>query len=152
MRQDQIRGMRPHVFTNRRIPLKKNEDRKLAERLFLQDRGRISNKEIANKLEVHPATVARWKKLDEWEIKLVQQVTEPAPHPDKEVDVYEKEFKQMALLNEKIDAYLERKDLLPSEIRDIAEAKFNMINCLEMIQDRMQFEHMDSFSDDEDFE
>ena len=132
--------------------MKKNEDRKTAELLFLQDRGRISNKEIANKLRIHPATVARWKKLDEWEVKLVQQVSEPVPSPEQDADIYEKEFRQLALLNEKIDAYLERKDLLPSEIRDLAEAKYNMINSFEILHDRMHYEHMESFSDPEDFE
>ncbi|MEW6349895.1 MAG: phage terminase small subunit-related protein [Thermodesulfobacteriota bacterium] len=132
--------------------MKKNEDRKVAERLFLQDRGRISNKELAHKLQVHPATVARWKKIDEWEVKLVQAVSEPGPAPEPETGVYEKELRHLALLNEKIDAYLERKDLLPSEIRDLAEAKYKIINCLEIIQDRITYEHMDEFPDDEEFE
>ncbi len=132
--------------------MKKNEDRKTAETLFLQDRGRISNKEIANKLEVHPATVARWKKLDEWELKLVQQVGEPVSSPEPDADIYEKEFRQLAMLNEKIDAYLERRDLLPSEIRDLAEAKYNMINCFEVLHDRMHYEHMEGLANGEDFE
>ncbi len=132
--------------------MKKNEDRKVAERMFLQDRGRISNKELAQKLEVHPATVARWKKIDEWEVKLVQAVSEPGPTPEPETGMYEKELRHLALLNEKIDAYLERKDLLPSEIRDLAEAKYKIINSLEIIQDRLNYEHMESFPDEQDFE
>ncbi len=49
--------------------MKKNQDRKNAEKTFLQDRGRITNKEMAKKLGVHPATIARWKKTDEWDVK-----------------------------------------------------------------------------------
>ncbi len=132
--------------------MKKNEDRKVAERLFLQDRGRISNKELAHKLEVHPATVARWKKIDEWEVKLVQAVSEPGPIPEPETGLYDKELRHLALLNEKIDAYLERKDLLPAEIRDLAEANYKIISSMEIIHDRVAYEHMDSFPDDVDFE
>ena len=52
----------------------------------------------------------------------------------------------------KIDAYLERRDLLPSEIRDLAEAKYNMINCFEVLHDRMHYEHMEGLANGEDFE
>jgi hypothetical protein len=40
--------------------MRKNNDRKVAEQTYLSDRGRITNKELAKKLQVHPATVARW--------------------------------------------------------------------------------------------
>ncbi len=63
--------------------MKKNEDRMNAGKSLLSDRGRITNKELAKQLGVHPATVARWKKLDEWDLKLVQSVT-PADSPNDE--------------------------------------------------------------------
>ena len=88
--------------------MRKNEDRKVAEQTFLKDRGRITNKELAGRLGVHPATVARWKKLDEWDLKLLQSVGSSEDNLLGEEDFYDTDLRHIALLNERIDS-------LPSE-------------------------------------
>jgi hypothetical protein len=127
--------------------MKKNEDRKTAEKAFLSDRGRITNKELAKQLGIHPATVARWKKLDEWDLKLVQSVT-PTDSPHEE-DFYAVDLRHIGLLNERIDSYLHRQELLPGEILELAEAKYHLMNCMEIIKDQMRFPLSEQFDEEE---
>jgi Mn-dependent DtxR family transcriptional regulator len=130
--------------------MKKNQDRKRAETLFLTERGRVTNKELSRQLGVHPATVARWKKLDEWDLKLVQSVTTPGPTQAEQEDDHGVDLRHLRLLNERIDLYLRKAELLPSEIRELAEAKFNIMSCMEIIHDRMMFPDMDDIEDEDD--
>jgi hypothetical protein len=127
--------------------MRKNEDRKLAEKLFLDDRGRITNKELASKLHIHPATIARWKKLDEWDVKLVQSVTSGEGSGKPEEDFYRLDVRHLALLNERIESYLQKKELLPSEILELAEAKFHIMNCMEIINEQMRYSMADELDD-----
>ncbi len=89
--------------------MRKNEARKFAEKAFLEDRGRLTNKEIAQKLGIHPATVARWKKLDEWDLKLVQSLSRVSEGQEKGEDFYAVDVRHISLLNERMDAYLRKK-------------------------------------------
>jgi len=133
--------------------MKKNDDRKIAEQTFLSDRGRITNKELAERLGVHPATVARWKKLDEWDLKLVRSVTSPEGSEGLEEQIFGVDLRHIALLNERIGAYLQKKELLPSEILELAEAKYHLMNCMEIISDQIRYPIMDEFQEeDEDFD
>lgn len=128
--------------------MRKNEDRKIAEEAFMQDRGRITNKELANRLGVHPATVARWKKLDEWDLKLVQSISGPNASHDAD-DLYLMDIRHLGMLNERIEAYLEKKELLPSEILELAQAKFHIMHCMEIINDQLRYPLMQPFDEDE---
>lgn len=130
--------------------MKKNEDRKLAEQLFLDEKGRITNKEVARNLSVHPATVARWRKLDEWDMKLVQEVTSPHSSELEEEDFYSVDLRHVKSLNERIDAYLQKKELLPSEILELAQAKFHLMSCMEIINDSMRFPLLDEYTQDDE--
>jgi len=133
--------------------MRKNEHRKTAELTFLKDRGRVTNKELAKQLGVHPATVARWKKLDEWDMKLVQSVTGSEESGSAESDFYKVDLRHINALNERIDTYLQRKELLPSEILDLAQAKFHLMNCMEIISDQMRYPSVDDFhEEDENFD
>src|SRR5208337_5506698 len=133
--------------------MRKNEDRKVAEQTFLRDRGRISNKELAGRLGVHPATVARWKKLDEWDLKLLQSVGSSEDNLLGEEDFYDADLRHIALLNERIDAYLQKKELLPSEILELAEAKYHIMSCKEIIHDHMRYPAMDQYDQrEQDFD
>ena len=119
--------------------MKKNQDRKRAEETFLAEQGRITNKELSTRLKIHPATVARWKKEDEWDrklaaVKVPYDEAEPA-----EDDSYEADMRHIRLLNDRIDVYLRKKELLPSEIRELAEAKFHLMNCMEIIHDQTRY-------------
>ncbi|MGD9819757.1 MAG: phage terminase small subunit-related protein [Desulfomonilaceae bacterium] len=119
--------------------MKKNHDRKVAETKFLEDKGRITNKEMAKNLGVHPATVARWKKADEWDLKLMQTLSEPEPATQRFVDTFDTDVRHIRLLNERIDSYLSKKELLTSEILELSEAKLNLINCMEIISENARF-------------
>lgn len=132
--------------------MRKNEARKIAERAFLDDRGRITNKEIAQKLGIHPATVARWKKLDEWDVKLVQSLSKFSEGQEKSEDFYAVDLRHLSLLNERIDAYLRKKELLPSEILELSEAKYHIMSCMEMINEQMRYVLSEDFPEDEEFD
>lgn len=132
--------------------MRKNEARKIAERAFLDDRGRITNKEIAQKLGIHPATVARWKKLDEWDLKLVQSLSRSSEGQEKGEDFYAVDMRHLNLLNERIDAYLRKKELLPSEILELAEAKYHIMSCMEMINEQLRYSISEDFHEDEEFD
>lgn len=119
--------------------MKKNRDRKIAETRFLEDKGRITNKEMAKTLGVHPATVARWKKADEWDLKLMQSLSQSEPPVSHQQNIYRIDLNHIRLLNERIDSYLARRDLLSSEILELSEAKLNLINCLEIINEHSSF-------------
>lgn len=57
----------------------KKEARTKAEKLFRQSGGKASNKQVADKLGVHPLTVGRWKKQDNWAAKLEEPKPKPKP-------------------------------------------------------------------------
>jgi hypothetical protein len=127
--------------------MKKNEDRKLAEDAFLEERGRITNKELAARLNVHPATIARWRRLDDWDMKLVRAVSAPDEIAPDEEEPFLVDLRHIRLLNDRIDTYLNRKELLPSEIRELAEAKYHLMNCTEIIRDQMTFPFMEDYTE-----
>jgi Mn-dependent DtxR family transcriptional regulator len=132
--------------------MRKNEDRKRAEKEFLGDRGRITNKDLARSLGVHPATVARWRKLDEWDMKLVQSISDQDERPSSEEDPYALDLRHLSQLNERIEAYLQKKELLPSEILELAQAKFHIMTCMEIIIDHTRYpRHDEAFDEDDDF-
>ncbi len=133
--------------------MKKNEDRKLAEQTFLGDRGRITNKELAKKLGIHPATVARWKRLDDWDRKLVQSVADRDESLQPADDFYNADMRHIHLLNERLDLYLQKKELLSSEILELAQAKFHIMNCMEIINDQLRYPSVDGYEDEnQDFD
>lgn len=131
--------------------MRKNDDRKTAEEAFLKDRGRITNKELANKLDVHPATVARWRKLDEWDLKLIQSVSaKHEPPPSHDDDHYGGDLRHIAILNDRIEVYLKKKELLPSEILDLAEAKYHLMSCKAIVEERLQYPPEYGIDDDQE--
>ncbi|MEW6112829.1 MAG: hypothetical protein AB1664_11930 [Thermodesulfobacteriota bacterium] len=130
--------------------MKKNQDRKMAERRFLDERGRITNKELAQQLGLHPATIARWKKLDDWERKLMAHLTSSQAPEAEEEDFYTVDMRHLKALNDRIDSYLQRKELLPSEILELAEAKYRLMHCMEIINDRLRYPVVDEYMREED--
>jgi hypothetical protein len=118
--------------------MKKNQDRKNAERNFLKDRGRITNKEMAKKMGVHPATIARWKKADEWDLKLIQTISDENIVEAGDEDFFKVDLRHLNLLNERIEVHLQKKDLLSSEILDLSQAKLNIISCVEILNEQIK--------------
>jgi|UniRef100_A0A7C4EX27 IS30 family transposase len=129
--------------------MKKNEQRKRAEEAFLTDRGRITNRDLALQLGVHPATVARWKKKDEWDLKLLKTVGKSAEKEQPTESFRETDLRHLSLLNARIDSYLKKKELLPSEILELAEAKFHIMGCMRMLEADMDEDWMEHEENDE---
>jgi hypothetical protein len=132
--------------------MKKNEDRKLAEKVFLGERGRITNKLLAQQLAIHPATIARWRRLDEWDVKLVQGVSGQLDEKISDETFYAVDLRHLTLLNERIDAYLRKKELLPSEIRELAEAKLTILECMGLVRDQIECEEHAHYPEGEGFD
>ncbi len=122
--------------------MKKNQDRKNAEKAFLKDRGRITNKEMAKKLGVHPATIARWKKADEWDLKLIQSITDQNTSDAGEEDFLKIDIKHLSLLNDRIETHLQKKELLSSEILELSQAKLNIISCIEILNEQFKYSNV----------
>jgi len=129
--------------------MKKNEQRKLAEQAFLTDRGRITNRDLAMQLGVHPATVARWKKKDEWDLKLLRAVGKFAEKEEPTENFHQTDMRHLTLLNARIDSYLKKKELLPSEILELAEAKFHIMGCMRMLEADMNEEWLQGGDENE---
>lgn len=129
--------------------MKKNEQRKQAEEAFLMDRGRITNRDLALQLGVHPATVARWKKKDEWDLKLLRAVGKAIEREDHSENFHETDMRHLAALNARIDTYLKKKELLSSEILELAEAKFHIMGCMRMLEADMNEEWSQRGDEDE---
>lgn len=83
----------------------KKEARNRAETLFLKSGGKAGNKEIADKIGVHPLTVGRWRKQDNWGAKLEESKPNRmrrAPAAKRPVEVRKK-----AKLEEALKLYVE---------------------------------------------
>ena len=55
----------------------KKEARVDALKVFLKSKGKINNKQIAERVGVNPLTVGRWKREDNWQEKLEEKLAEP---------------------------------------------------------------------------
>ncbi len=86
--------------------------------------------------------------MDEWDEKLLQEVSEPTQH-DPVTSRLEGEFRHIALLNHKIETYQQRRDLVPAAIRWLADAMFNILNCLEILYDKAGRETMEGCPNDD---
>jgi hypothetical protein len=123
--------------------MKKNQDRKRAEVIFVKERGRITNKELSAQLGIHPATIARWRRIDDWDRKINASDMGDIGYvgdEESEREDYRTDRRHIMLLGAKIDLYLRKAELLPSEIRDLAEAKFHLMNCMEIVYDHTRFD------------
>lgn len=134
--------------------MKKNDDRKLAEQMFLDENGRVTNKDLAERLDVHPATIARWRRIDEWDLALVDQMrTDDRSELPADDMYFNRDLKHLDELDERIDTYLQRKELLPQEILHLAQAKFAIMSCREITGEQGRYPpSIFDMVDDEDFD
>jgi len=93
---------------------------------------------MAKKMGVHPATIARWKKADEWDLKLIQTISDENVVEAGEEDFFKVDLRHLNLLNERIEVHLQKKDLLSSEILDLSQAKLNIISCVEILNEQIK--------------
>lgn len=117
--------------------VRKKDARDKAVDLYREAGGNITNKHLAEKVGVSPATISKWKESDGWItlIPLHAAVTAEAPPPvqdDLGFDVEEMTSpEQIIQMNKKIDSFLAREHLTASEIADLADAKSALLESVE---------------------
>jgi uncharacterized protein YjcR len=106
-------------------------------KIYMEAAGNITNKDLAKRVGVSPATISKWKLVDNWIDKLTpeEEVME-APVEVKEardLDIGELASpEQIIELNRRIDSLLKRDYLSASEIADLAEAKSDLLDAVEI--------------------
>lgn len=116
--------------------VRKKAARDKAVKLYMDAGGNITNKELAMKVGVSPATISKWKEVDNWIQEIEAQPVEEEVAPEV-VEVPELDMDQLAapeqiiLINRKIDALLMREHLTAAEIADLADAKCDLLEAVE---------------------
>lgn len=117
--------------------VRKKDARDKAFRFYMDEGGNISNKELASKVDVSPATISKWKELDGWIDHIAQQTAEPDEEFE-ETEVPDLDMGDLAApeqiihINRKIDMLLAREHLSAEEIAYIADAKSDLLEALEI--------------------
>jgi hypothetical protein len=115
--------------------VRKRNARDLAERLYLEAGGNITNKKLAAAVGVSPATISKWKELDRWIEKIQFEPATNTALPQRgktdEIDVAEMiSPRQILEINRKIDQLLAREHLGADEIVDLATAKNSLLSAV----------------------
>jgi hypothetical protein len=147
---EEVVAPEPPVFTVRK---KAARDKALG--LYLEAGGNITNKDLARKVGVSPATISKWKEVDDW----ISQITE-APEPEvageeeesvvtmvipesveaqetpesgqTEVNIGDLVWpEQIIEMNRKIDAMLKREYLTAGELAEVADAKVGLLHAVQ---------------------
>jgi len=106
-------------------------------KIYMEAAGNITNKDLAKRVGVSPATISKWKLVDNWIDKLTpeEEVME-APvevREARDLDIGELASpEQIIELNRRIDSLLKRDYLSASEIADLAEAKSDLLDAVEI--------------------
>lgn len=82
----------------------KKEARNDALKVYLKAKGKINNKQIAEKVGVNPLTVGRWKREDNWQKTLEEKLAEPARQAPPAGDVVRKKAQHDAALKLFLDS------------------------------------------------
>jgi hypothetical protein len=115
--------------------VRKRSARDLAEKLYFEAGGNVSNKELAGAVGVSPATISKWKDVDRWiekiEFEGTGRKTVPESHGDLTVELSEMIAPgQIIDLNRRIDILLAREHLAADEIVDLAAAKNSLLEAV----------------------
>jgi uncharacterized protein YjcR len=102
--------------------------------IFLDAGGNVTNKELADKAGVSPATISKWKEQDGW-VKQAAAAKEPEveelPQDEQELDIGELVSpEQIVQINKRIESLLTRDYLTATEIADLAEAKSDLLEAV----------------------
>jgi uncharacterized protein YjcR len=115
--------------------VRKKEAREKAVKLYMEAGGNITNKELAKKVEVSPATISKWKEVDAW---ITQIQLGPIEAEESRVDQEDSGFdlgelaspEHILEINRKIESLLIREHLTASEILDLASAKSTLLEAI----------------------
>ena len=103
--------------------------------LYMSAEGNITNKELARRVGVSPATISKWKEMEGWEQKVAKEQKKMP-----EVEKVEPELdmgalaspEQIALINQRIDGLLQRDHLTAGEVAELAAAKRDMLDAVQI--------------------
>lgn len=117
--------------------VRKKEARDQALAFYMGAGGNITNKELAMAVGVSPATISKWKEADNWieQIEMQPVELEEAPTRIEEPGLDMGELaapEQIIQINHKIDLLLQREHLSASEVADLANAKGDLLEALEI--------------------
>lgn len=120
--------------------IRKKAARDKAEKLFVDAGGNVTNRSLAQKVGVSPATISKWKELDGWQGKVSQIPAAKRARPAATavaktagLDMNELASpEQIVQLNRRIDTLLQREHLTASEVADLAEAKSDLLEGVEI--------------------
>ncbi len=121
--------------------VRKKAARDKAYSLYMEAGGNITNKDLAMRVGVSPATISKWKEQDEWIEKIDSvevSVPEEVEAPVEEREVLDVSFGELTSpehilqLNRKIEILLMREHLSAAEVADLAEAKSDLIDAVKV--------------------
>ncbi len=115
--------------------VRKKAARDKAVKLYMEVVGNITNKDLASKVGVSPATISKWKQADGWIDQLIPSEAEaPAEFEEEaELDIGELASpEQIIQINQRIDSLLKRDYLTASEVADLAEAKSALLEAVDI--------------------
>jgi uncharacterized protein YjcR len=115
--------------------VRKKAARDKALNLYTNAGGNITNKDLARRVGVSPATISKWKELDGWDSKVAEE-EKKAPEREKaepELDMGELASPdQIVRINQRIDGLLQRDHLTAGEVAELAAAKRDMLDAVEI--------------------
>jgi uncharacterized protein YjcR len=114
--------------------IRKKEAKDKALSLYMDASGNVTNKDLAIKVGVSPATISKWKETDNWIGKL-SNFDEGNGHDieESELDIDELVSpEQIIKINRRIDSLLKRDYLSAGEISDLAVAKSDLLEAVEI--------------------
>jgi len=114
--------------------IRKKAARDKALQIYLQAEGNITNKELAKRVDVSPATISKWKEQDGWDDQLILAKGAEIrinPSEEQEIDIAELVSpEQIVEINRRIEDLLARDYLTSSEIADLATAKSDLLEAV----------------------
>ena len=115
------------------VVVRKKAARDKAVKLYMEVGGNVTNKELAKKVGVSPATISKWKRIDGWIDHLTPSEVEACAElkEEDEFDIGELvSAEQITQINHRIDSLLKRDYLTASEVADLAEAKSALLEAV----------------------
>jgi len=115
--------------------VRKKEARDKAEQLYMAFHGAITNKELADRVGVSPATISKWKAQHGWSelIETVEVEAQLETAPEDELDVGELTSPEHIIqINHRIEGLLQRDYLTAGELADLAQAKSDLLQAVEI--------------------
>ncbi len=103
-------------------------------KLYMEVWGNITNRDLAKKVGVSPATITKWKRADGWIDQFTPWEAEQKAELREEAEFDIGELvspEQIIQINQRIDSLLKRDYLTASEVADLAEAKSALLEAVD---------------------